>query len=652
MDVQSERGFGVEKLGANHRALLRAQSWSRRFGIVLCALFALLVWLPAAAAIPSSERAVLVDLYNQTNGAGWTKNTGWNGPVGTECSWYGVTCDDAQTHVIAVGLDDGDLGNHLVGTLPSIAALTKLQSFHVNGPRSSCGTGRDRDSEYQGHLTGTLPDLSGLQDLEYFAAQNNHFTGTIPVLAGLTKLTRFYVGINDLTGEIPRFEGLSKLTFFYACRNQLTGTIPDFGSTPKMQEFRISFNQLTGTIPDWSQLSNLDSADLDHNQLSGAIPPLPAKALLYDIDVSHNRLTGILPAFPIYGPYATFNVSFNLLSGDLPAAPQGTNGRRGYALCPHLFNRKESKEWDDLVGESPWYADCFDAKVNLNQFGLTGTWYNPTTSGQGFMFQSFPDLHAVGQGLFFGGWFTFERDWSPSTYHGDPSPAQHWYSLQGNVDNLFPYAQLDIYTGTSGNFAAPPRITPVKVGTALLALSDCGHATLKYDFDASIPKSMGSIPLTRLSGNSRCTPVGDNGAAATNFLLSGSWYDAETSGQGIVLDINPDTNLLFAAWYTYTKNGAQTGGTASQRWFTLQTNQFAPGASAVSNVEILTATDGLFDDPKPVTSQRHLGTADIAFQDCATMTLSYRFDAGENAGEIGTMRLTRLGPVPAGCKLP
>lgn len=35
------------------------------------------------SAIPASERAALIALYNSTNGAGWTNNTNWMGASGT-----------------------------------------------------------------------------------------------------------------------------------------------------------------------------------------------------------------------------------------------------------------------------------------------------------------------------------------------------------------------------------------------------------------------------------------------------------------------------------------------------------------------------------------------------------------------------------------
>jgi hypothetical protein len=38
----------------------------------------------ARAAIPASERAVLVELHSATGGPGWTTRTNWGGAPGTE----------------------------------------------------------------------------------------------------------------------------------------------------------------------------------------------------------------------------------------------------------------------------------------------------------------------------------------------------------------------------------------------------------------------------------------------------------------------------------------------------------------------------------------------------------------------------------------
>ena len=47
---------------------------------------------PALAQVPAGERLTLINFYDLTDGPNWHNNSGWNGPVGTECSWFGVTC--------------------------------------------------------------------------------------------------------------------------------------------------------------------------------------------------------------------------------------------------------------------------------------------------------------------------------------------------------------------------------------------------------------------------------------------------------------------------------------------------------------------------------------------------------------------------------
>src|SRR5512140_141797 len=76
----------------------------------------------ASAAIPASERAVLVNLYSGTGGTAWTNNagrsnvaTGVNGAPGAECSWAGVGCDVGGTHVTAIVLQNNDLVSHSAG---------------------------------------------------------------------------------------------------------------------------------------------------------------------------------------------------------------------------------------------------------------------------------------------------------------------------------------------------------------------------------------------------------------------------------------------------------------------------------------------------------------------------------------------------------
>ncbi|MFZ1620463.1 MAG: hypothetical protein WAT64_02740, partial [Dokdonella sp.] len=146
---------------------------------------------PALAAIPSSERQVLINLYNNTGGANWTNNTGWLGPGGTECIWVGVACDAAEAHVQNIELRQ----NNLTGSLPSLTGLTNLLYVFVESNQ----------------LTGQIPSLTGLITLKKFFASDNQLTGPIPSLAGLTNLDEFGVARNQLTGAIPSLTGLTSL---------------------------------------------------------------------------------------------------------------------------------------------------------------------------------------------------------------------------------------------------------------------------------------------------------------------------------------------------------------------------------------------------------------------------------------------------------
>jgi len=278
--------------------------------------------------------------------------------------------------------------------------------------------------------------------------------------------------------------------------------------------------------------------------------------------------------------------------------------------------------------------------VNPNQHGFTGSWYNPGTAGQGIEIEVYPDLAGFGQGVLFAGWFTFDV-----TAPG----GQRWYALQGTANSSSATIDLDIATGYGGNLNAPPVVAGSVVGHATLKFIDCNYGTLTYSFTDGSNRT-GSMPLLRLTPNVTCSSTGDNGNAPGDYLLSGSWYEAATSGQGLIFDINPIQPYLFAAWYTFALNGQQTGGPTSQRWYTLQSGEFANGATSLSDIGIYASHGGVFDDPTATTTEK-VGTADIVFTGCNALTLSYVFTNPENFGRTGTIHLTRTGPVPAGCNL-
>jgi len=237
---------------------------------------------PTEAQIPAAERAALIDLYNSTNGPGWTNSAGWLGPAGTECTWHGVTCFSfPQVTTLSLGY------NNLTGTLPSsIGVFSRLQYLSLNNNQ----------------LTGTIPaELGNLARVNEVSLDRNQLSGSIPPeLAGLSNLEHLYLFYNQLSGSIPPELGsLSNLTWLGLWSNQLTGTIPpELGTLTNLVSLDLSFNELTGTIPPGlGGLTNLQYLELAENQLTGTIPPaLGNLGSLLQLHLHANQLTGTIPA--------------------------------------------------------------------------------------------------------------------------------------------------------------------------------------------------------------------------------------------------------------------------------------------------------------------------------------------------------------------
>jgi len=134
--------------------------------------------------IPQIERDALVALYNSTDGANWTDNTGWLGAAGTECDWYGVTCSSGSVSWILL------MGNSLSGNIPpELGNLTNLTKLSLN----------------TNSLSGSIPaELGNLTNLTILYLYSNSISGSIPAeLGNLTNLTKLFLNNNSLSGSIP-----------------------------------------------------------------------------------------------------------------------------------------------------------------------------------------------------------------------------------------------------------------------------------------------------------------------------------------------------------------------------------------------------------------------------------------------------------------
>ena len=236
---------------------MKRAPWQHRIASVIISILLALGITSVQAAIPSSERAVLLNFYTSTNGATWTTSTNWNGAAGTECTWFGVGCNDAGTTVLGINL----FNNNLTGALPSdLNSLTNLNQFDVMGNQ----------------LTGSIPSLTGLTNLQAFIAGENQLTGSIPALTGLTNLQSFSVDLNQLTGSIPALTGLTNLQSFYVSYNRLTGDVPSVPSPDALVAGQSGLcpNLLNQTPdPAWDAATGVTPW---YTNCAGAPPPLLA----------------------------------------------------------------------------------------------------------------------------------------------------------------------------------------------------------------------------------------------------------------------------------------------------------------------------------------------------------------------------------------
>lgn len=138
-------------------------------------------------------------------------------------------------------------------------------------------------------------------------------------------------------------------------------------------------------------------------------------------------------------------------------------------------------------------ANGFDARQS-------GSWYDPSTGGQGLQITIIP-AGAGDAGLVFAAWFTFD----PAGL-ADDADHQHWFTLQGGLSAATDAAVvLPIYRIIGGALDGAATNDAVRVGTATLTMQGCDAAQLDYAFDASevahaFAGLTGSMHLIKIGG--------------------------------------------------------------------------------------------------------------------------------------------------------
>lgn len=135
---------------------------------------------------------------------------------------------------------------------------------------------------------------------------------------------------------------------------------------------------------------------------------------------------------------------------------------------------------------------------------------------------------------------------------------------------------------------------------------------------------------------------------------SGLWYDPQSTGQGLMLDVEAANHRWFAAWFNFDRATLAFGTTVSYlrpalRWYSMLGQGDAASGMPIAGTLYSTA-GGRFDGGAPQTAAQ--GQGSLRAIDCNTLEFSYATSDPANGAMpvlFGARRLQRLGPAPAAC---
>jgi len=138
-----------------------------------------------------------------------------------------------------------------------------------------------------------------------------------------------------------------------------------------------------------------------------------------------------------------------------------------------------------------------DFEIN---YGLAGSWYNPNTDGQGFVFD-FAVSTVRFDALVY--WFTYDDIAADDQTElmGFGTKQSRWFTAIGPVQGNT--VVMPIYRTAHGVFDDSAAVTSDVVGSMELEFFSCFEALLTYDFTVPENKS-GSIPLQRIAPDIMC----------------------------------------------------------------------------------------------------------------------------------------------------
>ncbi len=443
-----------------------------------------------------SDKAILIALYNETNGPNWTNNENWLSEAPLD-EWHGVRTDD-EGRVVELRLTH----NNLLGSIPAeLGQLERLQTLtfwsnRLNGPiPPELGQLINLDTLWlaSNNLSGTIPpELGQLINLWQFSLAGNQLTGTIPLeFSQLTNLSVLFLGDNDglCIPENPDIQ------------SWLDG-ISDKDEVPSCSELEIelltTFFNATGG-PDWTNNENWLSDEPIFDWFGVTTDTVGQVAV---INLVNNNLQGTLP-FEIsdLANLKTLNLSLNTgLIGPLPSKLTAIE-LESLVLNDTFLCAPQDTRFQDWLNSIPnrSVTTCVDQDTDA-LIALVGL-YNSTNGSE----------------------------WNTKTHWLTQAPLTAWHGVTADADGRI--TGLDLSNNNLSG-SVPSSLSKLKDLTTL-DLSDNGGLS------GPLPLSLASISLESLSleGTQLCAPTDDS----FKTWLQGV---SDTSGLTDCTSVNPDREAL------------------------------------------------------------------------------------------------------------
>ncbi len=339
-----------------------------------------------------SERNALTDIYNSTNGAGWTSSDNWTLGGYVASSWHGVTVKNG--HVSKLSLNANNLNgsipatitnlpyleeinfssNNLNGSVPNLTTITTLSNVNINGNdfsfadietnytnNSSISSfiyqiqkKRDTEDSFDGTIGNnyslTMSPISGTNvQYQWYKKRLNYFDESDESITGETNNTLSFTSLQDSDMDI------------YFCRATSTA-IPDLiiernsieikGPVSQLQKDALIaiYNSTNGAswtdntnwlttepVSEWYGVTvtgnKITKLDLPNNNLTGTLPPeignLTGLESLWLFN--GNSINGTLP--PEIGNLTelrVLSVENNNFTGEIPPSYSNLTNLRGF----------------------------------------------------------------------------------------------------------------------------------------------------------------------------------------------------------------------------------------------------------------------------------------------------------------------------------